>query len=48
MKEQIYEAMLDWSVYYSSYETNRQNVDDNERNQYFDYWSLRKPSSYHR
>lgn len=47
MKEQIYEAVLDWGVYYTSFAVTRQNV-KREDNTYFDYWSTRKPKSYHR
>ena len=47
MKEQIYEAVLDWGVYYTSFALTRQNV-KREDNTYFDYWSTRKPKSYRR
>ena len=47
MKEQIYEAVLDWGVYYTSFAVTRQNVKQ-EDNTYFDYWSTSKPKSYQR
>ena len=47
MKEQIYEAVLDWGVYYTSFAVTRQNVAQGD-NTYLDYWSVRKPKSYHR
>ena len=47
MKEQIYEAVLDWGVYYTSFAVTRQNV-KREDNTYFDYWSTSKPKSYQR
>ena len=47
MKEQIYEAVLDWGVYYTSFVMTRKNVKC-EENTYLDYWSTRKPKSYHR